>query len=137
MLFGNFEVLANGHIIVPHYNQHRVVEYDHDGKQVGNPIINQQWPNSVVRLPNGNLLLTSQNLRQVNEFDRSTSTGIHLYRQWQCLRGPAPLRSSCKPSKPQDDAAIPGGLFNQRPPRIAALMVGLAEFPNLFGRISP
>ena len=30
---------------------------------------NQQWPNSVVRLPNGNTLVASQNTRQVVEFN--------------------------------------------------------------------
>jgi hypothetical protein len=68
MLFGSMEVLPNGHIIVPHYNQQRVVEYDQDGAQVGNPI-NLQWPNSVARLPNGNTLVTSYQQRQVFEFN--------------------------------------------------------------------
>jgi hypothetical protein len=68
MFFGNMEVLPNGHIIVPHYNQQRVVEYDQDGAQVGAPI-NLQWPNSVARLPNGNTLVTSYQLRQVIEFN--------------------------------------------------------------------
>jgi outer membrane protein assembly factor BamB len=68
MLFGNMEVLPNGHIIVPHYNQQRVVEYDQDGAQVGTPI-NLQWPNSVARLPNGNNLVTSYQQRQVIEFN--------------------------------------------------------------------
>jgi outer membrane protein assembly factor BamB len=66
-LFGNFEVLPNGHVVVPHFNQHRVIEYDQDGKQVGNPLT-PQWPSSAVRLPNGNTLITSQNLRQVSEY---------------------------------------------------------------------
>jgi hypothetical protein len=68
MLFGSMEILPNGHIIVPHYNQQRVVEYDQDGAQVGNPI-NLQWPNSVARLPNGNTLVTSYQQRQVFEFN--------------------------------------------------------------------
>lgn len=66
MLFGNVEVLPNGNIIVPHYNQHRVTEYKDDGSQVTTTNLN--WPNSVVRLPNGNNLITSYNQRQVYEY---------------------------------------------------------------------
>ncbi|MBI1831677.1 MAG: hypothetical protein HYR84_09530, partial [Planctomycetes bacterium] len=68
MLFGSMEVLPNGHIIVPHYNNQRVVEYNENGGQVGNPI-QIAWPNSVTRLPNGNNLVTSYNQRQVYEFN--------------------------------------------------------------------
>ena len=67
MLFGSMEVLPNGNIIVPHYNQQRVIEYNQDGAQVGNPI-QLNWPNSVSRLPNGNNLVTSYQQRQVYEF---------------------------------------------------------------------
>lgn len=68
MLFGSMEILPNGNIIVPHYNNQRVVEYNESGAQVGNPI-QIAWPNSVVRLPNGNSLVTSYNQRQVYEFN--------------------------------------------------------------------
>ena len=67
VLFGSMEVLPNGNIIVPHYQQQRVIEYNQDGGQV--KTFNQQWPNSVVRLPNGNTLVASQNTRQVVEFN--------------------------------------------------------------------
>jgi outer membrane protein assembly factor BamB len=67
VLFGSMEVLPNGHIIVPHYQQQRVIEYNQDGGQVATFNIN--WPNSVVRLPNGNTLVASQNSRQIVEFD--------------------------------------------------------------------
>jgi hypothetical protein len=67
VLFGNMEVLPNGNIIVPHYQQQRVVEYDKDGGQVAT--FNTNWPNSVVRLPNGNTLVASQNSRSIVEFD--------------------------------------------------------------------
>ena len=69
MLFGNWEVLPNGHILVPHYNQASVIEYDDNGKQVGNPFVGQQWPNSAARLSNGNTLIASQNIRKVFEYD--------------------------------------------------------------------
>ncbi len=67
VLFGNMEVLPNGNVIVPHYQQQRVVEYNKDGAQVA--AFNMNWPNSVVRLPNGNTLIGSQNTRQIVEFD--------------------------------------------------------------------
>lgn len=67
VLFGNMEILGNGNIIVPHYQQQRVVEYDQNGAQVAT--FNVNWPNSVVRLPNRNTLIASQNTRQIIEFD--------------------------------------------------------------------
>jgi hypothetical protein len=67
--FGNMDVLANGNIIVPHYQQQRVVEYDGNGAQVAT--FNVNWPNSVVRLPNGNTLIASQQTRTITEFDRN------------------------------------------------------------------
>jgi outer membrane protein assembly factor BamB len=68
MLFGAMDILPNGNVLIAHYNQQRVHEYDKDGKLVNNAI-NIQWPNSVVRLPNGNNLVTSYNQRQVYEFN--------------------------------------------------------------------
>lgn len=68
MLFGCMDVLPNGNVIIAHYNQQRVHEYNKDGAQIGNAI-NIAWPNSVVRLPNGNNLVTSYNQRQVYEFN--------------------------------------------------------------------
>jgi hypothetical protein len=68
-LFGSIDVLANGNIIVPHYQNHRVIEYNKDGAQVS--AINVNWPNSAVRLPSGNTLVASQQQRQIFEFDRN------------------------------------------------------------------
>jgi hypothetical protein len=68
MLFGSMDVLPNGNILVTHYNNQRVHEYNKDGGLVGNPI-QLQWANSVVRLPNGNKLVTSYNQRQVYEYN--------------------------------------------------------------------
>jgi len=45
-------------------------QFDRDGKQVGNPI-SVNFPNSVVRLNNGNILVGSLNNRSVTEFDRN------------------------------------------------------------------
>lgn len=65
----NFEVLANGHFLVPHYTGGRVVEYDGDGKQVWETSVNM--PTSVQRLPNGNTLVTSLYSQQVQEVDKA------------------------------------------------------------------
>jgi HEAT repeat protein len=78
MLFGNFEVLPNGHIVVPHHNQSRVVEYDQNGKVVDGKTITQQSPNSVFRLPNGNTLIASQNARLVKEYNTNLTEIWHF-----------------------------------------------------------
>ncbi|MSU79446.1 MAG: hypothetical protein EXS16_15320 [Gemmataceae bacterium] len=67
ILYGTMDVLPNGNVLLGHYNQQQVKEYDKEGKQVGN-ILNLNWPNSVVRLPNGNNLISSYNQRQVYEY---------------------------------------------------------------------
>jgi outer membrane protein assembly factor BamB len=67
VIFGCMDVLPNGHVLVPHYQQQRVTEYDKDGAQVATFMFN--WPNSVIRLPNGHTLIASQNTRQIAEFD--------------------------------------------------------------------
>jgi hypothetical protein len=68
IIFGSMDVLANGNILVCHYNQQRVVEYTQDGAQVGNPIQIQN-PNSVVRLPNGHNLVTCYPQKRIIEFN--------------------------------------------------------------------
>lgn len=69
VLFGSMDVLPNGNVLVPDFQQNRIVEYNGEGKMVGAQI-NVQWPNSVMRLPNGNTLVASQNTRKVMEFTR-------------------------------------------------------------------
>jgi HEAT repeat protein len=66
LVFGAMDVLPNGNILLAHYQQNRVNEYDKTGTQVANVQFN--WPNSVVRLPNGNNLVSSYNQRRVAEF---------------------------------------------------------------------
>ena len=68
IIFGSMDVLANGNILVSHYQQQRVVEYTQDGAQVGNPIQIVQ-PNSVVRLPNGHNLVTCYQQRKIYEYN--------------------------------------------------------------------
>ncbi|MFO0969559.1 MAG: HEAT repeat domain-containing protein [Gemmataceae bacterium] len=70
VLFGSIDVLASGHVVVPDFNRHRVVEFDADGKEVKAFNV-LQFPNSVQRLPNGNTLVSSQNTRRVVEYDRT------------------------------------------------------------------
>jgi hypothetical protein len=68
VLFGSMDVLPNGNVLVPDFQQNRVVEYNGEGKQIAQ--FNVQWPNSALRLPNGNTLVASQNTRKVMEFTR-------------------------------------------------------------------
>lgn len=68
VLFGSMDVLPNGNVLVPDFQQNRVVEYNGEGKQIAQ--FNVQWPNSALRLPNGNTLVASQNTRKVMEFNR-------------------------------------------------------------------
>ena len=67
VLFGSIDILPNGGVLIPDFQQNRVVEFDADGKQVST--FHVQWPNSVMRLPNGHTLVGSQNTRRVIEFD--------------------------------------------------------------------
>jgi HEAT repeat protein len=67
--FGSMDVLPNGHVLIPDFQRHRVVEYDADGKET--KAFNVQWPCSATRLPNGNTLVTSQNNRRIVEFNRN------------------------------------------------------------------
>ena len=70
ILFGSMDVLPNGNVLVPDFQQNRVVEYNGEGNLL--PLqINVQWPNSAIRLPNGNTLVASQNTRKIMEFDRA------------------------------------------------------------------
>lgn len=69
VLFGNIDVLPNGSVLIPDFQQQRVVEYDTNGNQVN--VLNTPWPSSAVRLPNGNTLVASQNARRVSEFNRA------------------------------------------------------------------
>lgn len=69
VLFGSIDILPSGGVIIPDFQQNRVVEFDAEGKQVAQ--FHVQWPNSVMRLPNGNTLVGSQNTRRVIEFDRN------------------------------------------------------------------
>ncbi len=75
-LFGSIEILPNGHVLVPQFQNKQIVEYDGNGKQVGTPIRVNEYPTSVARLPNGHTLVGSMNNSQVAEYDR---TGRQLW----------------------------------------------------------
>ena len=68
LVFGAMDVLPNGNVLLAHWQQQRVNEYDKNGAMVGNGI-QMQLPNSVVRLPNGNNLVSSYNSRRVIEYN--------------------------------------------------------------------
>ena len=61
--------MANGNLLIPLYQQNRVVEYDIKGKEVWQAAI--QNPTSAQRLPNGNTLISSQFQRRVIEVNRN------------------------------------------------------------------
>jgi hypothetical protein len=67
--FGNFDVLPNGNVLIPDYQNSRVVEYDTSGNQVNQTLTSQ--PNSAKRLPNGNTLVGSLSSHRVSEVNRA------------------------------------------------------------------
>ena len=67
-----FEVLPNGHVLVPQYSQSKVVEYDADGKSVWE--VNATRPTGVQRLPNGNTLISSRISPIITEVNRAGET---------------------------------------------------------------
>ncbi len=72
LVFGAMDVLPNGNVLLAHWQQQRVNEYDKTGAMVGNGI-QMQLPNSVVRLPNGHTLVSSYNSRRVIEYNGNQS----------------------------------------------------------------
>ena len=65
---GRIHMLPNGHVLMPHNAENKVVEYDAQGKSVWE--VNVPQPIAAFRLPNGNTLVTSmQPTRGAVEFD--------------------------------------------------------------------
>jgi HEAT repeat protein len=65
---GRIQALPNGHVLIPHHGENKVVEYDANGRvvwkvEVGQPIV-------ATRLPNGNTIVTSMAQNRAVEFDR-------------------------------------------------------------------
>ncbi len=67
--YAAIDVMPNGHILVPHYDRNRVVEYDTSGKAVWEASVLQ--PTAPVRLPNGHTLVACRDAQLVVEIDRS------------------------------------------------------------------
>jgi hypothetical protein len=65
----SIDVLPNGNLLLPLYNQNRVIEVNADGKEVWE--VTHQRPTSASRLPNGNTLIASRYGRGVSEVDRT------------------------------------------------------------------
>ncbi|MCI0461959.1 MAG: HEAT repeat domain-containing protein [Gemmataceae bacterium] len=68
-LGGNIDVLPSGRVLVPEYNENRVIEYDREGKPGWSVRVNS--PTSAVRLPNGHTLVVSMPEQRVIEFNRA------------------------------------------------------------------
>jgi HEAT repeat protein len=67
--WGGGDVTERGHVIVPQWQNNKVVEYDRDGKVVWEA--NFQWPSTCQRLRNGNTLVASQNTNKVAEINKA------------------------------------------------------------------
>jgi HEAT repeat protein len=70
--YAAIDVLPNGHVLVPHYDRNKVVEYDLSGKAVWEGSVTQ--PTAPVRLPNGHTLIACRDAQLVVELDRSGKT---------------------------------------------------------------
>jgi hypothetical protein len=68
-LFGGFDVLPSGNVVVAQQNNNQVVEFDPNGKEKNRWQVQQ--PNSVTVLPNGHLLVNSNNTRRIVELNRT------------------------------------------------------------------
>jgi hypothetical protein len=66
---GGVTILPNDHVVIPLYNQHKVVESDSQGKIVWEAPV--QLPNAAFRLPNGNTLVSSVQNARVVEINRA------------------------------------------------------------------
>lgn len=67
-LGGNIEILKSGNILVPQYQDNKVVEYTPNGKKVWEARVT--YPTSATRLHNGNTLLVSMTQRKIIELNR-------------------------------------------------------------------
>jgi hypothetical protein len=66
---GRIQGLPDGHVLIPHHGEDKVVEYDSTGKEVWRVKVAQ--PIVATRLANGNTLVTSMIQSRAIEFDRS------------------------------------------------------------------
>ena len=68
-LGANIDVLPNGRVLVPQYRNHKVTEYDLNGKVVWEARV--QAPTSAVRLANGHTLAATLLGQRVLELNRN------------------------------------------------------------------
>ena len=66
---GGLETLHNNHVLVPLYNENKVVEYNFQGKKVWEASVSR--PTTVTRLPNGHTVVGSLYSNQVVELNRN------------------------------------------------------------------
>jgi hypothetical protein len=83
---GGVDILPNDHVVVPLYNQNKVVESDNQGKVVWEATVT--LPNAARRLPNGNTLVSSVQSGRVVEINR---TGKVV---WEYKDNLQPIRAS-------------------------------------------
>ena len=83
---GGISILSNDHVVVPLYNQNKVVETDSQGKVVWEA--NVQLPNAAHRLPNGNTLVSSVQSARVVEINRVGKV------VWEYKETTQPIRAS-------------------------------------------
>jgi hypothetical protein len=69
LLGGRIHMMPNGHVLIPHNAENKVVEYDGKGNEIWKVIIDQ--PVAAMRLPNGNTLVTTMAQNRAVEFDRN------------------------------------------------------------------
>jgi len=81
---GGFEILKNDHVLMCHYNNQKVVEYDGDGKVVWEAAF--QWPTTAHRLPNGNTVIGSQQSAKLVEVDKTGKVVKEYKEQYRANR---------------------------------------------------
>jgi HEAT repeat protein len=67
-MYNSVEALPNGRVLVAHYEQNKVVEYNVEGKKIWEASVSTPW--SATRLPNGHTLVACHVGQVVVELDR-------------------------------------------------------------------
>jgi len=70
--YGSIDILPNGNVLVPQFQNQRVVEYDMNGNQVST--LKAPSPYSAMRLPKGHTLVSSMSATRVTELNRDGQT---------------------------------------------------------------
>lgn len=80
--FRHIRMLANGHLLVPHLGEGKVVEYDLEGRALWNVAAKSPW--SAVRLRNGHTLIAGDGAGYAREVDARGET------VWEFTRADSP-----------------------------------------------